>query len=372
MAWTRIGSRLTGAATAIAAAIMTATVPASVTAADPGVPPAPAVDPGAATPTVADPLVRSGAPSATPISADGSRLVDFRVVGDRNLRLGVYSAAMDQVIELDVQRPADTSVPRPTLYLLAGAGGGEDSATWQARTSALEFLAAHPVNVVQPIGGAWSYYTDWRARDPVLGVNKWKTFLTEELPPVIDGALGTDGLNALAGLSMSGTSVLQLPIAAPGSYRAVAAYSGCAQISDPLGHQLVQTVVAAGGGDVVNMYGPPDDPMWVANDPYVNAEGLRGVELFLSTGSGLPGRWDQLNGPRAQPGVDGLVNQVVLGGLLEAATDLCTRNMRDRLTGLGIEATYVFDPTGTHSWGYWEDALKQSWPVLARGLELAE
>ncbi|WP_067854504.1 alpha/beta hydrolase [Nocardia shimofusensis] len=332
----------------------------------------PTADPDVATPAMVDPVIRSGAPSATPVSPDGSRLVDFRVVGERSLRLGVYSAAMDQVIELDVQRPADPSVPRPTLYLLAGAGGGEDSATWAARTSTLDFLAAHPVNVVQPIGGAWSYYTDWRARDPVLGVNKWTTFLTEELPPVIDGALGTDGLNALAGLSMSGTSVLQLPIAAPGRYRAVAAYSGCAQISDPLGHQLVQTVVAAGQGDVVNMYGPPDDPMWAANDPYVNAEGLRGVELFLSTGSGLPGRWDQLNGPRAQPGVGGLVNQVVLGGLLEAATDFCTRNMRDRLTGLGIEATYVFEPYGTHSWGYWEDALKQSWPVLARGLGLPE
>ncbi|WP_083884171.1 alpha/beta hydrolase [Nocardia higoensis] len=368
MAWTRIGRTLTGAAAATVVVLVTATG----AAADPAAPGPPVFDPGRSERAVADPVIRSGAPLATPSAADGSALVSFRVVDDRSLRLGVYSAAMDEVIELDVQRPADPTVPRPILYLLAGAGGGEDSATWAKRTSALEFLAAYPVNVVQPIGGAWSYYTDWRARDPVLGVNKWKTFLTEELPPVMDGVLGADGRNALAGMSMSGTSVLQLPIAAPGRYRAVAAYSGCAQISDPLGHQAVQAVVAAGGGDVVNMYGPPDDPMWAANDPYVNAEGLRGLELFLSAGSGLPGRWDQLNGPRTQPGVGGWVNQVVFGGILEAAADFCTHNMRDRLTGLGIEATYVFEPLGTHSWGYWEDALKQSWPVLARGLGLAE
>jgi len=362
----------------VAAASAVALVAATGAVADPAAP----APPGAGTsdqtgtgaaglPGAADPVVATGAPLAAPVSADGSRLASLRVVDQRRLRLGVYSAAMDRVIELDVQRPADTTAPRPTLYLLAGAGGGEDSATWQARTAALDFLADKPLNVVLPIGGAWSYYTDWRARDPVLGVNKWKTFLTEELPPIVDGALGTDGRNALAGLSMSGTSVLQLPIAAPGRYRAVAAYSGCAQISDPLGRQAVTTVVAAGQGDVVNMYGPPGDPMWVANDPYVNAEGLRGVELFLSTGSGLPGRWDTLNGPRTQPGVNGWVNQVVLGGILEAATDFCTRNMRDRLTALGIEATYLFEPYGTHSWGYWEDALRQSWPVLARGLGLA-
>jgi len=355
MAWISIGPTLTGAAAAVAVALLTATA----TTADPALP-------------ISDPVIRSGAPLATPVAADGSRLVDFRVVDDRSLRLGVYSAAMDQVIEIDVQRPADAGVPRPALYLLAGAGGGEDSASWAVRTSVLDFLAARSVNVIQPIGGAWSYYTDWRARDPALGLNKWKTFFLEELPPVIDGALGTNGLNALAGLSMSGTSVLQLPIAAPGRYRAVAAYSGCAQISDPLGHQFVQMVVAAGQGDAVNMYGPPQDPMWAANDPYIHAEGLRGLELFLSTGSGLPGRWDQLNGPRTQSGVNGLANQVVLGGLLEIATEHCTRNMRDRLNGLGIEATYVFEPHGTHSWGYWEDALEQSWPVLARGLDLPE
>ncbi|MBF6440801.1 alpha/beta hydrolase [Nocardia farcinica] len=353
MVWS--GTR--SAVTAVAAVVAIAFVPAAGAAADP-VPP--------------DPVVTSGEPLATPTSADGSRAVDLVVVDARTVRLRVYSAAMDRVIDIDVQRPADTGAPRPTLYLLAGAGGGEDSASWAKQTSVLEFLADKNVNVVQPIGGAWTYYTDWRAPDPALGVNKWKTFLTEELPPVIDAALGTNGVNALAGLSMSGTSALQLPIAAPGLYRAVAAYSGCAQISDPVGHHFVATVVAAGHGDVVNMYGPPDDPMWVANDPYVQAERLRGLELFLSTGTGLPGKWDTLNGPHAMPGSDGLTNQLVLGGILEAGADHCTRNMRDRLTQLGIPATYDFQPRGTHSWGYWEDALKLSWPVLAKGLGLPE
>src|SRR5207247_1772465 len=139
-------------------------------------------------------------------------------------RYRVYSPAMGRAIDIDVLRPADTSAPRPTLYLLNGGGGGEDDATWRKQTDVLDFLAGKNVNVVQPVGGKSSYYTDWRAPDPVLGVNKWRTFLTVELPPVMDAALGADGRKALSGMSMSATSVLQLAIAAPGLFGAVASY----------------------------------------------------------------------------------------------------------------------------------------------------
>ncbi|WP_433667059.1 alpha/beta hydrolase [Nocardia sp. CA-136227] len=303
-------------------------------------------------------------------SADGSRIASSKPTDARNLTLQVYSAAMDKNIQVDVQRAADTSGPTPVLYLLNGAGGGTDTATWRKRTDVLNFLSDKDVNVVQPIGGAFSYYTDWRDPDPTLGVNKWKTFLTEELPPLIDAALNTNGRNAIAGLSMAGTSVLQLPIAAPGLYKSVAAYSGCAQISDPLGYNFVNMVVAVGGGDSKNMYGPQGDPEWAANDPYLHADQLRGLDLFISSGSGLPGEWDTLDGPHTQPGAGGLINQLALGGGLEAAANYCTQNLKVKLDGLGIPATYDFTPTGTHSWGYWEDALKKSWPVLASGLGL--
>ncbi|MGF6884514.1 diacylglycerol O-acyltransferase/trehalose O-mycolyltransferase [Nocardia sp. GAS34] len=318
----------------------------------------------AAVPAAADTAQAAGS------SADGSHIASVQARG-RNLVLQVYSAAMHKNIEVDVQRPADTSAPAPTLYLLNGAGGGQDSATWSRETDVSGFLADKHLNVVTPIGGAWSYYTDWRATDPTLGLNMWKTFLTTELPPLIDRALNTNGVNAIAGLSMSGTSVLQLPIAAPGLYKSVAALSGCAQISDPIGYDFVKTVVSAGGGDTANMYGPKGDPMWAANDPYVHADQLRGLNLFLSSGSGLPGRYDTLSSPFLQaPGPGGLANEVAVGGALEAAVNYCSHNMQTKLNQLGIPATYDFESTGTHSWGYWQDELEKSWPVLARGLGL--
>ncbi|MEU1523049.1 alpha/beta hydrolase family protein [Nocardia rhamnosiphila] len=317
----------------------------------------------------ADPIIESKTLLADPTAPDGSRIVKAEYKDDRNLRLYVNSVAMDKDIVVDVQRPADASVPRPTLYLLNGAGGGEDSASWQAQTNTLEFLSDKNVNVIQPIGGSWTYYTDWIKDDPALGRNKWKTFFTEELPPLIDGALGTNGVNGLAGLSTSGTTVLALPIAKPGLYKAAAAYSGCAQTSDPVGSEFVKlTVNTWGGGNTDNMWGPQGSPEWAANDPYVHAEGLRGLELYVSTGNGLPGRWDTLNGPHTLPGSYGLANQILVGGVIEAGTNFCTHNLKTRLDSLGIPATFNFRDSGTHSWGYWEDEFKVSWPVLARGL----
>ncbi|MEE2034742.1 alpha/beta hydrolase [Rhodococcus chondri] len=300
-----------------------------------------------------------------------SAVAHVEVEDDRTVVLHVYSAAMDRVVPLRVRTPADTSVPRPTLYLLNGAGGGQGAATWDAQTGIDQFFADKNVNVVTPLEGSFSYYTDWQQEDPVLGRNKWTTFLTRELPPVVDSALGTSGRNAIAGLSMSGTSVLSLAIAAPHLYRAVGAYSGCAETSTELGQLYVRTVVESrGGADPENMWGPFDGPGWRENDPYRHAEKLRGIDLYVSSATGLPGRHEHL-GARSvgnDPGM--LLNQVFVGGIIEAAVNDCTRRLAARLDELGIPAQFDFRPTGTHSWGYWEDDLHNSWPMLARAIGL--
>ncbi|ATL69710.1 alpha/beta hydrolase [Nocardia terpenica] len=319
-----------------------------------------------------DPIMAAKQLLASPVSADGSKISHFYIRNDRHITLRVYSAAMEQDITVDVQRPADTSAPRPVLYLLNGGGGGEDLATWQRNTDVVPFLEKQNVNVIQPIGGAWSYYTDWISDDPVLGRNKWTTFFTEELPPLVDGALGTSGNNAIAGLSMAGTSVLSLATAKPDLYRSVASYSGCAQTSDPLGKRVVKTIVEVyGQGDPLNMWGPDTDPEWVVNDPYANAEKLRGINLFISSGTGLPGPHDTLDSPfLITTGPAALANEIVVGGLIEAGANACSHNLQTRLDQLAIPATYDFTPTGTHSWGYWQDAFMKSWPSLAQGMGL--
>lgn len=280
----------------------------------------------------------------------------------------VYSPSMGREIPLQVIRAADTSVPQPTLYLLNGAGGGEDGANWLNQTKILDFLADKNVNVVIPAQGMFTYYTDWIQEDPVVGRAKWQTFLTRELPPVVDRALDTTGVNAIAGLSMAGTSVLDLAIQAPGLYRGVASYSGCAQTSDPMGQAFLRTVVEVmGETDARNMWGPYDDDEWRRHDPTVNAEGLRGISLYVSNGSGLPGPYENPMLPRSAQAPE-LHEQVLVGGVIEAATNLCTQRLAERLEELEIPATFHFREDGTHSWGYWEDELKRSWPQIEASL----
>ncbi len=307
-------------------------------------------------------------PAANAESGD-SAILAVKTDDARHQTLTVHSAAMAADIPVEVQRAADQSTPRPVLYMLLGAGGGVDGATWASKTDAWQFLSDKNVNVVTPIGGMFSYYADWERDDPRLGRNKWRTFLTQELPPLVNQYLNANGRNGIVGYSMSGTTTLALAATSPELYQAVASYSGCAQTSDPIGHEFVRLTVEEWGlANVQNMWGPPGDPNWARNDPYVQAEGLRGKAIYISNGSGLPGDYDVYNGKYSLQGPWGYANQIVLGGIIEAGTDFCARNMQKRLAGLGIPATYNFRPTGTHSWGYWEDDLKDSWPVLAAGL----
>ncbi|WP_369797950.1 alpha/beta hydrolase [Nocardia sp. BMG111209] len=313
-------------------------------------------------------IAAGGAAAAQAGPAD-SAIVGIETVDARHETVTVHSAAMDADIPVQIQRAADESVPRPVLYLLLGSAGGIDGSTWATKTDALQYLSGKNVEVATPIGGMFSYYTDWERDDPRLGRNKWRTFLTEELPPLLNAHLNANGRNGIAGYSMSGTSTLALAATTPDLYQAVAAYSGCAQTSDPVGREFVRLTVEEWGlSDVANMWGPPDDPNWVRNDPYVQAEGLRGKAIYISNGSGIPGKYDVYGGKYSLSGPWLFANQIVLGGIIEAATDYCSHNMQTRLNSLSIPATYDFHPTGTHSWGYWQDDFENSWPVLAAGL----
>ncbi|MFC0316539.1 alpha/beta hydrolase [Gordonia phosphorivorans] len=311
----------------------------------------------------------AGVASADPAAGE-SRVTGSSDYGPQRELVTVYSASMGRTIPLDVLRPADRSKPAPVFYLLNGAGGGEDTASWANRTNYQDFFANKHVNVVTPLKGAFSYYTDWQKADPVLGVQKWQTFLTKELPPVMDAYLKSNGKNAVAGISMAGTTVLNLAIAAPKLYTMAASYSGCARTSDPLGERYIRTVIEdRGKADARNMWGAYGGPGWRKNDPYLNASKLRGTKIYLSSNSGLPGQDESVDvGSSVGEGV-ALADRVILGGGIEAVTNVCTQQMAEKLRSLNIPATVVIRPTGTHSWGYWERELHASWPAIARSLK---
>ncbi|WP_327142868.1 alpha/beta hydrolase [Nocardia sp. NBC_01327] len=315
-------------------------------------------------------------PAAPAAHAAPARVVSQTAGAGRLVQISVYSPAMDRDIPLQVLRPADTGTPAPTLYLLNGAGGGEDAASWVAQTDLNGFFADKQVNIVVPMEGAFSYYTDWQQDDAGLGKklgnngrNKWATFLTEELPPVIDRAFGTNGVNGLAGISMAGTSVLDLAIQAPELYRGVAAYSGCAMTSDPLGQSAINFVISLGGGRAQNMWGPLGGPEWREHDVLLHADRLPNIPMYISSGTGMPGPHDALADPTVRQNATTLANQMLIGGGIEATTHYCTTQLAARTNALGrTDITYSLDDSGTHSWGYWQDELHKSWPILGPAL----
>lgn len=325
----------------------------------------------AATLTCAAPVA-----GASPDS-DSTRLISVAPGPGRVVELVVHSAAMAKSVTVAVLPAPNGTAKAPVLYLLNGVDGGvgptgdwRDGGNWLTRTDADAFFADKQVIVVMPIGGAGSYYADWRADDPVLGRQRWTTFLTRELPRVIDAEFQGDGVNAVAGVSMAGTAAFQLALAAPQLYKAVGSYSGCVSTSGPQGHAIVNTVVSGQNGDPVNMWGQPGDPLWAANDPFLHAERLRGLAIYVSSGTGLPGGLDTVDGPGLHGDSMKLVDQLIIGGALDAVTGLCTQQLATRFHDLAVPATIDLRPNGTHSWGYWRDDLRRSWPLFAAALRV--
>ncbi|MYR07375.1 esterase family protein [Gordonia sp. SID5947] len=304
-------------------------------------------------------------------------------VSPRNRVASVWSRSMHTQVPVLVQTPANGNAGAPVMYLLSGSTGGEQGDDWTHATDANAFYARKNVWAVTPIGGAASFYADWRRVDPAanfrFGVRtnrplRWETFLTSELPAAFENAHGRSGpsrARGIAGISMSGTAVVRLAENHPGLYRAVGAYSGCADTVSVPG-QVIARVVAAfpGGADASNMYGPPGDPEWAAQDPVLNAHKLarRTPALWISAATGLPGAHDNLADWRIAGDGTKLARQVVEGGLDEAASRYCTATLAQRLAQLRIPATVRFPAVGNHSWGYWQDQMHESWPMFARAL----
>ncbi|MFT4042049.1 MAG: alpha/beta hydrolase family protein [Gordonia sp. (in: high G+C Gram-positive bacteria)] len=294
--------------------------------------------------------------------------------GDNHRRLApelsfhVWSASMRRQIPVNMI-PAAGGGPAPTLYLLNGANGGRRGSSWFEQTDIRRFFAGEHVNVVVPMGGAASYFADWQHPDPVLGTLKWATFLTKELPAVIDKRFNGNGHNAIVGISMAGTSVFQLSLREPTLYSALGSFSGCAQTSDPAGRLAVGLVVKTrGGGNASNMWGPANDPAWRDNDPYLHVGAFRGKSIYVSNGSGTPGKYDTLHGPGINGDRNKLVTQIAVGALIETATNHCAHNLQRQMAAHGVRATFHFYSGGTHAWPYWQDELHRAWPQFKKAL----
>ncbi|WP_067887233.1 alpha/beta hydrolase [Nocardia vaccinii] len=290
--------------------------------------------------------------------ATAARVVGITQLGSTRSALFIDSPAMGQVMQVQVLHPGGAH-PRPSYYLLDGLDPGREQSTWTNATDAEPFFADKNVNVVLPIGGEASYYTNWQRDDPNLGHYQWETFLTRELPPIIDSTFAGNGVNGIGGLSMGGMAAFVLAVRNPALYRAVVGYSACPDMGMAQGPIMFS--IANRGGDPANMWGAPGSPDWGAHDPALLANRLRGKTIYLSAGSGVPGPHEGELKPQ-------LAENILTGVPIEAAVDICVTAFARRLRASNIPADIVQSPVGTHSWSYWKDDLHTSWPTVSRAL----
>ena len=300
----------------------------------------------------------AGVPALRPAPAAAAEIVRIETLTPNRSAVFIASPAMTQTVQVQVLHPVG-SAPRPSYYLLDGLDPGIDQSTWTNATEAEAFFRGKNVNVVLPVGGKAGYYTNWQREDPALGHYRWETFLTEELPPLIDGLFAGNGVNAIGGLSMGGHAAYILAARHPALYTTVAGYSACPDTGMATG--AVQFSIATRGGNPDNMWGPAGSPEWAAHDPALMLDRLRGKTLYLSTGTGLPGPHELELKPQ-------LPENIVLGGPIEFAVDTCVIAFEQRARAAGLPIQVDYSPVGTHSWSYWNDQLEVSWPVVGRAI----
>ncbi|AHK27829.1 antigen 85 complex protein [Rhodococcus opacus PD630] len=271
--------------------------------------------------------------------------------------ISVYSPSMDKDIPVKVLKAAGGG-PAPTLYLLDGLRAPDDNNGWLIETDVESFFAGKHVNVVIPFGGGGTFYSDWQRDDPKLGRVKWETFLTNELPPVMASQFGSDGVNnAVAGLSMSGTSALNLATHRPDFYKAVASYSGYPTASSPGFAQGIQVSVAQMGGNALNMWGIWPSAGWLRNDPLLNVGALRGKSVYISSGAGSTAS-DPTVDPDSASFDPVKFSQTVP---LETASGLSSKVFVPAVQRAGAKLQTHITDDGLHTWNYWQDRLHESW-----------
>ncbi|QNG20912.1 esterase family protein [Rhodococcus triatomae] len=240
------------------------------------------------------------------------------------------------------------------LYLLDGLRARDDRNAWSFETNALAQFGNDNVTLVMPVGGESSFYSDWYSPSNFNGQEityKWETFLTQELPNFLAGYGVSRSNNAVLGLSMGGSAALTLAAYHRDQFKFAGSLSGYLNISAPGMREAIRVaMIDAGRYNVDAMWGPPWNPAWLRNDPFVFAPQLQGLSMYISAASGLPGEHDRPVAP-----IDYYNTANGMG--LEALALINTRAFQVRLATLGIPANFSFPPNGTHSWPYWEAEL---------------
>ncbi|MYR07496.1 esterase family protein [Gordonia sp. SID5947] len=249
-----------------------------------------------------------------------------------------------------------------TVILLDGMRAQYDYSGWEINSNVQEMVRSG-VNVVEPIGGPASFYSDWDAPSNFNGQKytyKWNCVITNTLIRALDARgyrVGAGRKYAIAGLSMGGNAALVIGAQNRRNFDRAASLSGYNFLNAPgmrSALRLAMLDVDPKPWNIDSMWGPPWSPRWIDNDPFMNINRMHGMKIFVGSGNGLFGQYNAL------PNV---FDDLFKGSTLEvlAFTQAKAFEAAAALQGLPV---MTYDANGTHAWGYWQDML---WNAKNRG-----
>lgn len=308
-----------------------------------------------------------------PTADNGAKVVGQRQVHRwmRDIRINSPSLGGSAPVRLLLPRKWYSQPRRnwPVLYLMHGCCSDADNKVWTKYTDAARFFANKDVLVVLPGNGRAGYYSEhWNYGAANTRPNA-EYFHTRELVQILRRGYRADTTRmAVAGLSFAGYGAMEYAARHPNLFKSAAAYSGFfLDTQFPGVAELIYQMRERNGHDPHSLWGhwALNEDVWRKHNPAARAEQLRGVNLYVSSGTGVPGEHDNVT-------LDGLLNHTegaVIGTTMESAIFASTLSFVTRLRLHGIPVTTDFG-SGMHNWPYWQQALHNSWPVLAKGLRL--
>ncbi|MFV2177659.1 alpha/beta hydrolase [Actinomadura sp. LOL_016] len=305
------------------------------------------------------PVPAAAAPSFAPADT-GARITDQTWPDDRTFDVTVDTPSLAQQVKVRVLVPdgwsPDAGRTWPVVY--AYHGGRDGYVSWTRSTDIEEYAARHDVMVVMP-EAANGAYVDWY-NDGAGGPPMWETFHTTEVVQLMERNFHAGTTRAAMGISSGASGAMAYAARHPGLFEYVAASSGVMHMTMPgVPTMLVLTqALYTETEDAMDVWGIPGvhTENWLAHDPWVLARNLRGVGLFVSSGTtGLPGPHDA-----PAPGEEESVQ------IHEVTCGRTTESFLRRLDALDIPVTSHVYEDGWHNWEAWRPEMDRYWePMMA-------
>lgn len=295
---------------------------------------------------------------------DGAKITDEKWVDESTVDLTVQTPAVgtSEMIRVLLPKGWSRTAQRTWPVVYAYQGGNDDYLSWVKGSQVAQLAAKWDVIVVMPSGGKNGGFADWWNYGKG-GTPKWETFHTNEVLQLLERNYRVGTERAALGVSSGGQGAMLYAARHQGMFRYAVSFSGMLHLTKP---GIPGTLMMQGlpfGFDPFRVWGIPgwDEANWKAHDPYEVAAKLRGVGLYVS--SGTTGQAGPLDDPFEPPFVHNILGS--MGEMMVGGTSV---DFVKRLQQLGIPATTNLYKDGLHNWKYWRVELDKAWPLMMNAL----